>query len=169
MYHRLNRSTARSHDRILLKHLLLLDAIGSKIRSIFLISISSCLQRQMPTFNPARNIAPSADESVTLPRSTGSPVRSANVWQMKSFRETPPSTLIRVNVYRVSFSAHTYSSAIRYARLSRIARTRCSFRVDALMPMNPVPAVSSRIGGCKSKYLEMCLESVVLDRILPGH
>lgn len=49
--------------------------------------------RRVPVFSPAKNPAPNALSSESRARSTFNFVKSAKSWQMKSFFETPPSTL----------------------------------------------------------------------------
>lgn len=51
------------------------------------------LEIYIPHCKPVRNIIPKTDISVLDARSTSRPVRSANSCNIKSFLDTPPSTL----------------------------------------------------------------------------
>lgn len=48
---------------------------------------------EIPVFNPAKKHAPNAVSSELFDRSTFNFVISASNWQIKSFLDTPPSTL----------------------------------------------------------------------------
>lgn len=78
LYHRLNRSRARSHDFILLRASSFKCPLGINTRSTSRNFTNSSFDFQMPTFRPAKKPAPRTLTSVFLGRSTSKPVKSAN-------------------------------------------------------------------------------------------
>jgi hypothetical protein len=66
---------------------------GGKERVMVMVMEFILQRSQLPAYRPARKAAPNAVISEDFGLSTFKPVRSANNWSTKSFRETPPSTL----------------------------------------------------------------------------
>ncbi|KAG1248226.1 hypothetical protein G6F65_019735 [Rhizopus arrhizus] len=95
---------------------------GSNVRSACHFDANSSNPDQNPTASPANPAAPSAVDSGTLGRTTGTPRRSACICISRSLRAAPPSTRSSVSAMPLSPFMQVSSSALCSAIDSSVAR-----------------------------------------------
>ena len=95
---------------------------GWKVRSACHLEANSSWPDQKPTARPARPAAPSAVDSDTRGRTTGTPSRSACICMSRSLRAAPPSTRSSVRAMPLSPFMQVSSSALCSAMDSSVAR-----------------------------------------------
>ena len=107
---------------------------GWKVRSACHLEANSSWPDQKPTARPARPAAPSAVDSDTRGRTTGTPSRSACICMSRSLRAAPPSTRSSVRAMPLSPFMQVSSSALCSAMDSSVARAMWARVVPRVSP-----------------------------------
>ncbi|CFU34330.1 Uncharacterised protein [Bordetella pertussis] len=107
---------------------------GSKVRSACHCAPNSSRLDQNPTARPASPAAPSAVDSGTRGRTTGTPSRSACICISRSLRAALPSTRSSDSGMPLSAFMHDSSSALCSAIDSSVARAMWARVVPRVMP-----------------------------------